>query len=38
MTAHGSVPLIFEVLSDGENILPRAIQVTREDVLIRVRE
>jgi len=34
----GPVLLVFEVLSDSEDILSRAPQVTREDVLVRMRE
>ena len=38
MTAHISVLLVFEVLPDGEDILSRAIEITRKDALIRMRE
>jgi hypothetical protein len=37
-TAHVSVLLVLEVLSDSEDILSRPTQVTRKDVLIRMRE
>ena len=36
--ANGSVLLVFEVLSDGKDILSCATQVTRQDVFVRVRE
>jgi hypothetical protein len=38
MTAHGSVLLVFKVLPDGENILSRTTQVSRENILIRMWE
>lgn len=38
MTAHISVLFVFEVLPNGEDILSRATEITRKDVLIRMRE
>jgi hypothetical protein len=38
VASYGSVLLVFKVLSDGEDILSRATQVTRQDVFVRVRE
>ena len=38
LTAQISVLLVFEVLPDGEDILSRAIEIARKDVLIRMRE
>jgi hypothetical protein len=38
MTPHVSVLLIFEVLPNGKDILSRATEITRKDVLIGMRE
>ena len=38
IATYGTVLLVFEVLSDGKYILPRATQVTRQDVFVCVRE
>ena len=38
MAAQISVLLVFEVLTDGEDILSRTTEITRKDVLIRMRE
>jgi len=38
MTAQITVLLVFEVLTDSEDILSRTTEVSRKDVLIRMRE
>ena len=38
IAAYGSVLLVFAALPDGEDILARATQVTRQVVVVRMRE